>query len=175
MTMNTLGLLSLDRLAEQLRFDLRGVDRAQPEFVIDLLAQGVEDDAADAANVEDVKGDLGGQGVAVVAASRRYEGICALGARLAQGVLVRTVAENALAFEGGREVVEGVLIDVEDGDLVAIVFQYCGKLGAETAAAHDDHEHDYSAGIRSRMTSHGAVRSTCEGTLLSSKSPYWRR
>src|SRR5688572_10809000 len=175
MTMNTLGLLSLDRFAEQLRFDFRGVDRAQPQPVIHLLAQRVEDHAADAADVEYVKGDLGSQRVAIVAAGGRHEGVRALSARLAQGVLVGAVAQDALALEGGGQVVEGILVDVEDGDLVAIVFQHCGKLGAETAAAHDDHEHDYSAGIRSRMTSHGAVRSTCEGTLLSSKSPYWRR
>src|SRR5687768_1384870 len=139
MTMNTLGLLSLDRFAKQLRFDFGGVDRAQTQLVINLLSQGVEDNAANPANVEHMQGNLGGESVAIVAAGCGYEGICALSAGLPQGVLVGAVAQNSLALEGGGQVVERVLVDVEDGDFVAVVLQHSGELGAETAAAHDDH------------------------------------
>ena len=108
---------------------------------------------------ERLDGKLGGHDVAVVALGEGQEEVCALGARAPQGVLVRPVATDGAAPEGGGQAVEGTGDEIDDGDLVAGGIQRPRHRGADATAADDDGSHARcSSGIASRatQTAHGA-------------------
>ena len=139
----------------------RGV-RLGPDRVVDL--------GHDHRHRERLGRQLRGEDVAVVALGEREEPVGALDADAPQHVLVGAVGADRVAREVLGQPVEGIGLEVDDGDLVTRVREAAGQAGADPATAHDDGAH---SGRPSRVRPARAASSTDSRTTRTLQGAFW--
>ena len=141
------------------RQDDGAADRLEAERAEGLGAQRVVDLGDDARHAERVLRHLRRKRVPVVSLGEGHDEVGHLGTRPAQDVLRRAVTADGGARERLREAVEGALVEVDHGDVVALLVELGRRASADAAAADDDHPHGVLANssVSTRRHQTGAV------------------